>query len=182
MATIPDRLVDAAARDEPYAVNDLVAVVWPIAVAYAQKRIGYGIRHVTPEDIAQEVCVDVLRALPAFAVNGGSFIALVMRIASCNVIDAIRRGTKDQSVLLERLPEYAAHDNEPETLALRNDDARHLHQLLPWLPPMQRHVITLRYLHELTGAETAAALGITAANGRVIQNRGLKKLRELAGR
>lgn len=47
------------------------------------------------------------------------------------------------------------------------------------LPPKQRAVVALRYLEDLSEAETAAALGISIGTVKAHASRGLDRLREV---
>lgn len=59
---------------------------------------------------------------------------------------------------------------------VESDEHRHMLALLDELPPRQRQVLVLRYYGELTEAEIADALGITAGSVKTHAHRGLATL------
>ncbi len=71
--------------------------------------------------------------------------------------------------------EPPAHDDGAETRAVRSD----LIVALRRLPARQRAVIVLRYLDDLSEAETAEALGCSVGTVKSTCSRGLSRLREL---
>lgn len=71
--------------------------------------------------------------------------------------------------------EPSASDDEAEVRAVRSD----LIDALRQLPARQRAVIVLRYLDDLTEAETAAVLGCSVGTVKSTCSRGLARLREL---
>ena len=73
-------------------------------------------------------------------------------------------------------PEASSED--VAAVDLRDALVRLLHQL----PPRQRAVIVLRYWEQRTEAETAAMLGCSEGTVKSTASRGLRRLRELAGR
>jgi RNA polymerase sigma factor (sigma-70 family) len=72
----------------------------------------------------------------------------------------------------------ADHPWHPDEAA-RSDDRDELLRALAELPAGQRTAVVLRYLEELTEAETAAALGCSVGTVKSQTARGLAKLRVL---
>src|SRR5436853_5863132 len=76
--TIPEELVEAAAHGDQRSMAALLAAIRPIVVRYCRARLGrrdaaFG----SADDIAQEVCFAVVRALPTYRHEGVAFIAFV---------------------------------------------------------------------------------------------------------
>jgi RNA polymerase sigma-70 factor (ECF subfamily) len=93
----PD-LVRRAVAGDTGAVSRVLAQIRPIVVRYSLARLGHvGAGGATAEDVAQEVCVAVLRALPRFTDQGRPFLAFVYGIAARKVADACRAASRDRT-------------------------------------------------------------------------------------
>lgn len=170
------------ARDgDPAALAELLARLRPRVVRYCRARLGrtdgsYG----SADDVAQEVCMAVLTALPRSRPGGPPLLALVHGIAAHKVADAHRARYRDRTDATDALPDRAdAHDG-PEELALAGERAGTARALLDLLPPAHRELLLLRVVAGLTAEQTGAALGMTAGSVRVTQHRALARLRVLA--
>lgn len=178
-----DPAVRDAATGNPAAVERLIAMITPVAVRYCRARLGgRDLSYLSADDVAQEVCLAVLHALPTYQDRGGSFLYLVHAIASNKVADAYRLVSRDRSDPMAELPERPLAHNEPEKHALDTDLGSRLATLLGTLPPLHQEILTLRISVGLSAGETAEALGISAGNVRVTQHRALAKLRAMITR
>jgi len=183
-ATIDPELVARAAKRDSAATSALLAALRPGLVRYCRARLGrVGGAYTTADDVAQEVCLGVLRALPRYRDEGRPFSAFVYAIAANKVADAQRAAIRDSSamstseVVLDR-PDAAPG---PEQQAVSTDLARRLSALLDRLPQAQREIILLRVAVGLPAEEVGEVMGMSAAAVRVAQSRGLARLRTLAG-
>lgn len=177
-------LAARAVEREPRAVDQLLACVRPMVVRYCRARLGRtgGGSYTTADDVAQEVCLAVLSALPKYRDLGRPFSAFVFGIAAHKVTDAHRGAVRDLSRPVEILPEVVDPAGGPESHALAAETSRQVHDLLDTLPPAHREVLVLRVAVGLTAEETGKSLGMTAGAVRVTQHRALARLRELIGR
>jgi RNA polymerase sigma-70 factor (ECF subfamily) len=175
--------VVAAARDgDPDAVQALLQLIKPMAVRYCRARIGgRDLSYLSADDVAQEVCLAVLKVLPNYQDRGGSFLYLVRAIAANKVADAFRSVARDRSKPVPELPDRPLGGNEPENHVLELDLGARLGRLLALLPPLHREILSLRIIAGLSANETAEALGISAGNVRITQFRALTKLRGMIG-
>ncbi|MEU6646488.1 RNA polymerase sigma factor ShbA [Saccharomonospora sp. NPDC046836] len=175
-----DPLVKAAAGGDPFAVDTLLSMITPVVTRYCRARLGRrDLSYVSADDVAQETCVAVLRALPNYQDRGGSFLYLVHAIAANKVSDAFRLVARERADPTPEVPEPGAGGNEPERHALNTDLGRRLSRLLRILPRTQRDIVTLRIVVGLSAGETAEALGLSSANVRTSQHRALTRLRTL---
>ncbi|MEU4479011.1 RNA polymerase sigma factor ShbA [Micromonospora sp. NPDC023966] len=180
---IEPELVRRAAAGDRAAAAALLADLRPRLVRYCRARLGrIGGVHTTADDVAQEVCLAVLKALPRYREQGRPFSAFVFAVAAHKVADAQRAAVRGSAVAitdtsLER-PDAAPG---PEEQAVATDLARRLFVLLHRLPDVQREIITLRVAVGLTAEEVGAILGMSAPAVRVAQSRALARLRALAG-
>jgi RNA polymerase sigma-70 factor (ECF subfamily) len=175
-----DRLVASALAGEAGAMETLLRILRPLVVRYCRSRLGgYERVNASPDDVAQEVCVAVLRALPTYEDQGRPFLAFVYGIAQHKVVDAHRAAGRDRSDPMDELPEQQDVQGGPEQHALALAESTEMAALMAELPEKQREVLRLRVVVGLSAEETAEAVGSTAGAVRVAQHRALTRLRQL---
>jgi RNA polymerase sigma-70 factor (ECF subfamily) len=141
--------VPQALDGKPRAVERVLAVVRPFVVRYCRARQGrVGGSFAAADELAQDVCLTVLSALPRFPDAARSFLAFVYGIA---VDKANQAADRAQSTLLNGL--------------------------LATLPEIQREVILLRMAVRLSLEETADATGMSPSGVRLAQHRALSAVR-----
>lgn len=178
-------LVRRAAEGDEQATHDLLAHVHPLALRYCRTRLTRlpgDARHFV-DDLAQEVCIAVLCALPRYRDRGKPFEAFVVAIAQHKVADlqrAAMRGPGSTVVPSDEMPEQPDDSLGPEERAVLSSDAAWAKQLLANLPEHQRELVLLRVAVGLTAEETGEVLGMSPGAVRVAQHRALSRLRALA--
>jgi RNA polymerase sigma-70 factor (ECF subfamily) len=176
---VPDELVAAAMAGDHQAVGRLLAIIRPVVVRYCRARLGRTDRaSASADDVAQEVCLAVLTALPSYRVQGRPFLAFVYGIAAHKVIDAHRAVTRNRSEPVADVPDSVEVADGPEQRALRVELSGEMGRLLDQLPDKQREILVLRVVVGLTAEETAEAVGSTPGAVRVAQHRALARLRK----
>lgn len=176
---VSDELVSRAVAGEPAAVGRIITTIRPLIVRYCRARLGRMDRSsVSADDVAQEVCLAVLTALPGYRVQGRPFLAFVYGIASHKVIDAHRAATRNRSEPVADVPDSVEAADGPEQRALRGELTGEMVRLLHRLPDKQREILVLRVVVGLSAEETAEAVGSTAGAVRVAQHRALARLRK----
>lgn len=136
-------LVHRAVDGDEQATHDLLAHVHPLALRYCRTRLSRlpgDARHFV-EDLAQEVCVAVLLALPRYKDTGRPFEAFVFAIAAHKVADlqrAAMRHPGSTAVPSDEMPERPDDSLGPEERALLSSDAEWAKKLLANLPENQR--------------------------------------------
>jgi RNA polymerase sigma-70 factor (ECF subfamily) len=173
-----ERLVAAANDGDRSALNRVLAIIRPLVVRYCRARIGRQERSsVSADDVAQEVCLAVLTALPGYRDQGRPFLAFVYGIAAHKVVDAHRSVARNRSEPVSELPEELDPYDGPEQRAMNGALSVQMGQLLDTLPPKQREILVLRVVVGLSAEETAEAVESTPGAVRVAQHRALSKLR-----
>lgn len=175
-------LVASAVRGDPEAVQSLLTHLRPQILRYCRARLSpFSGGYTTADDVAQEVCVAILGALPRFQDQGVPFSAFVFGIASRKVADAHRAATRGFPLsTVDTIPDRPDPDPGPEQLAVARDLARRLSGLLGELPETQREIIVLRVAVGLPADEVGRVMGMSAAAVRVAQSRALHRLRGIA--
>jgi RNA polymerase sigma-70 factor, ECF subfamily len=173
-------LTDLAVRGQPEAVESLIEHVRPMVVRYCRARLGRvaGQYHIA-DDVAQEVCIAILSALPRYRDMGRPFESFVFGIASHKVADALRSAGRC-AVPTEDLPDGPDDRPGPEETVVRYIEAQRARALLRRLPEQQRELLILRVVTGLTAEETGNVLGMSAGAVRVAQHRALARLRAMA--
>jgi RNA polymerase sigma-70 factor, ECF subfamily len=181
----PGELSELAARaqgGEPPDVEVLLQRVRLVAHRYSRAKLGgFPGGLYLADDVAQEICIAVLSALPRYRDRGKPFEAFVYGIAARKVADAVR-GLHRHPVPTEDLPESVADGPTPEDQAIRLSQVEAAGALLDRLPENLREIMLLRVAAGLTAEETGAALGMTAGAVRVAQHRALTKMRQQVAR
>lgn len=173
-------LVGRAAAGDKEASESLIAQVRPVIVRYCRARLGRsaGYYHIA-DDVAQEVCIAVLKALPRYRDMGRPFTSFVFGIAAHKVADAQRSEIR-AAIPTEDLPDGPDDTLGPEEYVVRLSEARQARALLERLPDQQRDLLLLRIIGGLSAEETGTMLGMTAGAVRVAQHRALSRLRAMA--
>ena len=176
------RIVTRAQRDES-TLNLLMREVRTVAIRYCRARLGtYPGGRQLAEDVAQEICVAVLQALPTYDERGVPFEAFVYAIGSRKVADAQRSLSRSKLVLVDEMPDEADEEPGPEQRAVRSGEFDEAMGLMSELPDNLREVLLLRVALGLSAERTGDTLGMSPGAVRVAQHRALKKLRSMCAR
>lgn len=171
-------LVAGAQSGDAQALNALISAVRPAVFRYCRYRLAaYAGGLDAADDVAQETCVAVIRALPNYRQQGAPFAAFVYAIASNKVADAQRRFSR-AAVLVDEMPEQTEPSPNPEEQVIAAVDVRAAHEMLALLRPRMREVLMLR-ASGLSAEAIGAQLGMNANSVRVAQHRAGAKLRGL---
>jgi len=179
-ATNMSILTELAACGQPAAIETLLRQIRPMVVRYCRARLGRISGHYhAADDVAQEVCIAVLAALPRYQDMGRPFASFVFGIASHKVADAMRSASR-LAIPTEDLPDGPDDRPGPEETAVAYLEAERARALLDKLPAGQRELLRLRVLSGLSAKETGHALGMSPGAVRVAQHRALARLRAIA--
>ncbi|MGO3325965.1 sigma-70 family RNA polymerase sigma factor [Gordonia sp. (in: high G+C Gram-positive bacteria)] len=172
--------VRAAASGDREALSSVLESVREPVLRYCRARMGAGERHLfSADDVAQEVLMAVLTALPRYQDQGRPFMAFVYGIASHKVADAMRSASRIKADPVDEIPETVDFANGPEQSALDSDAGRQMRLLLEQLPDKQREILVLRLVVGLSAEETADMVDSSPGAVRVAQHRALSKLKKL---
>ena len=161
------------------AVEDLLRFLRPLVMRYCRAKLGRLPRSVSSaDDVAQEVCLAVFRALPSYQQLGRPFLSFVYGIAAHKVADVHRANTRDKSDPIAEAPDVMSLDDGPEQLTLRNELVEQTGVLLQTLTQRQRDILIMRVVMGMSAQETADVVGTTAEAIRVAQHRALNRLRK----
>jgi RNA polymerase sigma-70 factor (ECF subfamily) len=172
-----DAVAVAASAGDRVATHELLTYLRPIMVRYCRGKLGR-VRPVnSPDDVAQEVCIAVFRALPTYRHLGRPFLSFVFGVAAHKVADVHRSAARDKSLPTAETPDLPDVEESPEQIALRRELVEHTGGLLRTLLPRQREILIMRIVLGMSAQETAEAVGTTPDAVRVAQHRALNRLR-----
>ena len=173
-----DAVVAEAVAGDRDALREVLETIRPIVVRYCRARIGTTERSgLSADDVAQEVCLAAITALPRYRDQGRPFLAFVYGIAAHKVADAHRAAGRDLSYPADSVPELRSLEAGPEQLAVEADSVARMNELLEVLPDKQREILILRVVVGLSAEETATAVSTTPGAVRVAQHRALARLK-----
>ncbi len=171
-------LVAKAQSGDPDALDVLITAVRPAVLKYCRSRLHtYAGGFEMADDVAQETCVALMRALPRYQNQGAPFASFVYAIAANKVADAQRRFSRS-AMLVEEFPEQVEQAPNPEETVLASVDVTAAQQLLSRLPERMREVLMMR-AHGISADAIGERLNMTANAVRVAQHRAGAKLRQL---
>ena len=173
-----DAVVAEAMAGDRVALREVLETIRPIVVRYCRARVGAMERSgLSAEDVAQEVCLAAVMALPRYRDRGRPFLAFVYGIAAHKVADAYRAAGRDLAYPTDSIPEHRSAEPDPEQAAVEADSVTRMSELLEILPDKQREILILRVVVGLSAEETAEAVGSTPGAVRVAQHRALARLK-----
>lgn len=177
-----DVLVGDAVGGDRAALDGLLNRIRPFVVRYCRAKLGRQERSsASADDVAQEVYIAVLQALPKYRDQGRPFLAFVYGIAAHKVADARRSSARNRAQPVAEVPDTESHGDGPEQLVMQNELRGQVDRLLSVLPEKQREILVLRLVVGLSAEETAETVGTSPGAVRVTQHRALRRLREETG-
>ena len=160
------------------AIEALLRQLRPAIVRYCRARLARS-GSLDEDDVAQEICLALLSALPTYRDMGRPFGAFVFAIAAHKVADAAR-GAARSPLPVPVLPDLPDRCPGPEETVVAGVDARQARVLLARLPAGQRRLLLLRVVAGLSAEDTGYVLDMSPGAVRVAQHRALLRLRALA--
>lgn len=140
---------------------------WVYRTIYA--RVG---NHADAEDLTAEVFLAALRPLRISASVGE--VRAYLRTTARTVLAAHWRATLAREIT--SIEDIAAAPDSEEAISAA---PQRVHGLLNALPNQYRRVLELRFLQGRSIRDTAAEMGVSVANAKVLQHRGLRLAAQL---
>jgi RNA polymerase sigma-70 factor, ECF subfamily len=169
-------LVDRARTGDAQAFAELYDRYVDQIFAYVYRRVGH---RQLAEDLVGDVFLRAFRRLSTFEWQGVDLGAWITTIARNRVHDHFKsaRFRLERTTDEVREPAPTSQSTEdPERIAVARDLARALGAALEDLKGEHREVIELRFIHDLSVAETAAIMERSVGATKALQYRALKAL------
>jgi len=172
------RIIAKARDGDRTALSALVTSHWPYIYRLAFAKTG------NPEDaqeITQDTFLKALAALPRYQQTNAAFKTYLSRITLNLIIDYYRKhGRAPQAVDIADYNKAIVDPGiRPEEAVIGAERRGEVARLLTLLSDEQRQVIELRIIQGLTVAEVARLMGKSGAAVKMLQQRALKKLKQL---
>jgi RNA polymerase sigma-70 factor (ECF subfamily) len=186
-------LIRQAVAGDPTALASLLRRHYDPLVRHIRGRLGAALRDsIDPEDVVQEVHVEVFRSVNRFQPQGdAAFFGWLATLADRRLIDrararqAAKRGGDRKRVRANSclsvdtlIHVLAVDDQTPSRIMAKQDGRIALRVALAGLKPEYREALRLRYDENLPVAEIARQMGRTERAIHMLCNRGLKRLRD----
>ena len=174
-------LVDRARGGDADALGGLYDAYAGRLYRYCLARVG---DETEAEDLTEDIFLRVLGGIEGFEWRAGDrgqhvpFGAWLFRIAR-NEVASFRRRAASRPAAGELPDELRDGARGPQELAEARLTIEEVFRAVRELPEAQREVILLRFASGLSVAETAAALGKNQPNVKVLQHKGVQRLRLL---
>src|SRR5919198_2643240 len=140
-----ESLVAGSVAGDPKARERLLGELHPLVLRYCRGRLGRQETVIgSADDVAQDICLAVISALPHYQLKGLSFRAFVYGIAAHKVTDAFRAIGRNRSEPIAELPDSPDALDGPEQRLLAAELVERLRGLPHKLTPPQREVLVLR--------------------------------------
>jgi RNA polymerase sigma-70 factor, ECF subfamily len=169
------RLVDQAKAGDSEAFARLYDLYVDQTFGYIYRRVGH---RQTAEDLTSDVFLRAYRRLSSFEWQGVDLGAWIMTIARNRVHDHFKSARFRLERTAEETPESPSMSapDDPERVSVARDMAKALGKALEQLKDDHREVIELRFIHDLSVADTAQIMGRTVGATKALQYRALRAL------
>ena len=132
---------------------------------------------VEAEDMTQQVFIKALNSISSYKWKGSPFSAWLFRIAHNQMVDYLRKKTRQATVSLDE-SSVAARDN-PQTTTEKKMNIEQLAIATRELTAAQQEVILLRFSGELPIAQVASIMGKSEGAVKALQHSAIVALRKI---
>ncbi len=168
-------LVERAQNGDSEAFARLYDLYVDQTFGYIYRRVGH---RQTAEDLTGDVFLRAYRRLSSFSWQGVDLGAWIVTIARNRVNDHFKSARFRLERSTEKIIDSPADTppDDPERVTVARDMARALGQALERLKDDHREVIELRFVHNMSVAETAEIMGRSVGATKALQYRALRSL------
>jgi len=168
-----ESLVRRAKQRDQEAFTQLYEQHFDRIYRYVALRIG---DRIEAEDMTQQVFLHALRSISSFKWKGVPFSAWLFRIAHNQVVDYLRKKTRQATVPLDE--SQAGSNSNPELMVVHSLDIEQLLLATKRLTKAQREVIALRFAGELSIAQVAKVMDKSQGAVKALQHSAIVALRK----
>ena len=167
-------LVAAAQRGDREAFGQLYARYVGPVTRFVVSRVR---NQALAEDLTSETFLRALRRMDSVQDQGRYVGAWFTTIARNLIVDHTRSSRYRLERPTAELNDTPTQREGPEQTVITRDTAARLHRCLDRLPRDHQECVRLRFLHDLSVAETAARMGRSESAIKALTHRGIKALR-----
>jgi RNA polymerase sigma-70 factor (ECF subfamily) len=169
-----ESLVRRAQQRDPAALTQLYEENFDRIYRYIVLKTG---DRIEAEDMTQQVFLNALKSLSSFKWRGMPFSAWLYRIAHNQIVDYLRKRSKQATVPLDE--SLAAGISDPKQEVERQVEIEELFRATQKLTRAQREVVSLRFTGELSIAEVARIMGKSEGAVKALQHSAIAALRRV---
>ena len=169
-----ESLVRRAQQRDQQAFTQLYEEHFDKIYRYVALRIG---NEMEAEDITQQVFLKALHSISSFKWKGAPFSAWLFRIAHNQVVDHLRKKTKQATVPIDNI--QVSSSSDPQSLVEQKLDIEQLLSATKRLTEAQREVISLRFASELPIAQVAKIMDKSVGAVKALQHSAIVALRKV---
>ena len=171
-----EMLVNKARTGDKDALTELYGVFREKIYRYVFFKCG---NHADAEDITNEVFLRMIQSIGNFQWKGIGFSSWLFKIASNLVIDYYRNKSRRNIESIEKRDYIGETNWEQISEFLDNRDLFHaIYKDTDDLTDLQKEVVNLRFIGDLSLKETAEAMSKNVNSVKAIQHAAIKKLKE----
>ena len=167
-------LVQRAQQHDEEAFAELYEKYFDKIYRYISLKIG---NRVEAEDMTQQVFINALRSISSFKWRGLPFSAWLFRIAHNQVVDYLRKKTRQPVFSLNE--SITASKDNPQKMTEQNMNVEQLVLATKNLTPAQQEVIALRFAGELPISQVAIIMGKSEGAIKALQHSAIVSLRKI---
>ncbi|AGG06806.1 MULTISPECIES: ECF subfamily RNA polymerase sigma factor, BldN family [Dehalococcoides] len=169
-------LVELAQQKDEQAFARLYEEYFDKIYRYIALKIG---NKMEAEDLTQQVFMNALRSMSSFKWQDNTpFSAWLYRIAHNQIVDYLRKKSRQPTVDIEIVAPLACADDPVETTEV-NIDYEKFVKVSAKLTPAQQEVISLRFSSDLPIAEVAKIMNRTPGAVKALQHSAVSSLRRM---
>ncbi len=169
-----ESLVRLARQGDAQAFAQLYEAYFDKIYRYIHLKVG---RQGEAEDLTQQVFLNAYQSIASYQWKGAPFSSWLFRIAHNQVIDHIRKASREKNLPLKEMP--ASMEADPTLLAEQRLNLQQLAIAARQLSPAQQEVLSLRFAGGLSIAEVARSMGKSEGAIKALQHSALIKLRQI---
>jgi len=166
-------LVQRAQQNDHEAFAQLYEEYFDKIYRYVALKIG---NRVEAEDMTQQVFINALHSISSYKWRGFPFSAWLFRIAHNQVVDYLRKKTRQPTVPLNESAIFS--ESNPQKTAEQKMNVEQLVLATRKLTPAQQEVILLRFAGELPIAQVAKIMGKGEGAIKALQHSAIVALRK----
>jgi len=167
-------LVQRARQHDEEAFAELYEKYFDKIYRYISLKIG---NRIEAEDMTQQVFINALSSISSFKWRGLPFSAWLFRIAHNQVVDHLRKKTRQPTFSLNE--SITASNDNPQKMTEQNMDIEQLVLATRNLTIAQQEVIALRFAGELPISQVAKIMGKSEGAVKALQHSAVVSLRKI---
>jgi RNA polymerase sigma-70 factor (ECF subfamily) len=167
-------LIEAAQAGDREAFGQLYSRYAPGVSRFVGSRLRD--RHLA-QDLTSETFARALRRIDSVSYQGRDAGAWFTTIARNLITDHVKSSRVQRETVTAEIDDAGTDHESPEQAVIRTETAADVRRRVGALPTDQQECIRLRYLQELSVAETAVVMGRNESAVKALQHRGVVALR-----